>query len=151
MKEADWQHDLARTRQKRKKLPVLPSQRTSMSSGSGKARAVKDRLTLLARQGLEGLFGQGPEPSLQNLKGKILDSVLIVHCQQRCRLELISESGTWTKTHSFWENGQHRVRQEGEKVKPVSLMKSWRELRRCHPALLQKRSEGLGPAHCLHG
>ena len=109
-----------------------------MTGGPGKARAVKGRLTLLARQGLEGLFGQGPEPSLQNLKGKILDSVLIVHCEQRCRLELISESGTWTKTHSFWENGEHRVRQEGEKVKPQSLMKSWRELRRRHPALLQK-------------
>eukprot|EP00974_Lingulodinium_polyedra_P131237 11216946-Lingulodinium_polyedra.AAC.1 len=40
-----------------------------MTPGTGKARRLKGRLTLLCRQGLEGLFGQ-EAPSLSSLKGR---------------------------------------------------------------------------------
>ena len=89
-----------------------------MTKGAGKARAVKDRLTLLARQGLENLVGQGEEPSLKRLKGKVLDSVLIVHCQRRVRLEDISEEGAWLKDQEFEEAGQTVTRKKGERVPP---------------------------------
>ena len=62
-----------------------------MTAGTGKARDLKDRLTLLARQSLEGLFGQPGQPRLRSLKGKVLQSILIVHCNSRVRLENIED------------------------------------------------------------
>ena len=84
------------------------------------------------------------------LEGKVLDSVLIVHCKTRVRLENISEAGLWTKDETFWQDGKFEEMKKDGKV-PPSLLKSWRALRRQYPCHLQTGSQGLGPSDCLHG
>ena len=116
---------------------AVPAREHSMSAGTGKAKDLKDRLTFLARQCLEGLFGQAGEPRLANLRGKVLPSVLIVHCTHRVRLENISESGHWLEGEHFWEDGKEVTRKAGEKV-PAALMKSWRELRKKRPSMFRQ-------------
>ena len=73
---------------------------------------------------------------MQNLRGKILSSILIVHCTHRVRLEDISQTGTWTKTYSFQEDGQTVTRTKGARF-PPTLLKGWRLVRQRHPALFQ--------------
>ena len=85
-------------------------------------------MTLLARQGLKGLFGQA-DPKLAALQPVILDSILIVHCSQRVRMENISEAGFWLEDETFEQDGQTVVRKKGQPVHQA-LMKSWRQLRK---------------------
>eukprot|EP00974_Lingulodinium_polyedra_P083098 8047545-Lingulodinium_polyedra.AAC.1 len=89
-----------------------------MTFGVGRARDLKDRLVVLCRQGLHGVFvlQEGGE-----LKGSVLDSVLIVHCSSRCRLECISEEGAWLREETFEQDGQLVHRKEGDKVHPVLM------------------------------
>ena len=134
---------------RRKGKAVPAAKKHHMTAGTGKARAVKDRLTLLARQGLENLFGQEGKPSLKALKGKVLDSILIVHSKNRVRLEDISEAGTWTRDCTFIQHGKREERKKGGKV-PGTLMKSWRALRRQHPALFKQGVRVWGhPTACM--
>ena len=46
---------------------------------------------------------------MHNLKGEVLDSVLVVHCKQRVRLEDISKEGKWERTHTFWHDSKKEV------------------------------------------
>ena len=70
-----------------------------------------------------------------NYSGLIDDSILLcagVHC----RLELISEEGTWTESHSFSWAGTKVERVKGQKV--GNTMQSWRKLRKDHPDMLSR-------------
>ena len=129
-----------RKKVKRKRGRAPPAKLHSMTAGTGKARDLKDRLTLLARQSLEGLFGQPGQPRLRSLKGKVLQSILIVHCNSRVRLENIEDrgkTGYWIEDEHFWQNGKEEVRKAGEKV-PPQLMRPWRELRKKRPGLFSQ-------------
>ena len=75
---------------------------------------------------------------MKNLRGKVLDSVLIVHCKHRIRLELVSEEGTWLADQRFWEEGKLEERKKGHNA-PATFLRSWRELRKRHPSLSAAR------------
>ena len=98
----------------------------------GASRRQKNKLTLVMRQGLVGLFDFHETGELE---GKILPSVLVVPSTKPARLDLMSheEPSVWLESHSFWWEGKLERRRKGEKVGPC--MESWREARRQQPRL----------------
>ena len=125
-----------RAKKRRQGKTVPPVTTHSMPAGKGKARDLKDRLTLLARQSLHGLFGQKGEPKLANLRGEVLSTVLIVLCNQRVRLDNITPGGFWKEREQFYQDGKKVIREKAEKV-PWQLMVNWRRLRSRFPALFE--------------
>ena len=103
-------------------------------TASGESRQDKDRLTWLCGQVAYGYFQKSKQGKVrQRVTGKMLKSILLVHCNTHCRLEWICPvTDTWLVSHSFSENGKLVERKKGDAV-PSHLMKSWRELRKLHP------------------
>ena len=113
----------------------------------GASRKEKNRMTWICRQ---GVFGWWDLPDGNTLpRGEILDSILIVPCEQPCRLADMSEGAepaVWTRTHTVVINDRIEERKEGEKV--GGLLRSWRELRRQNPHLFQRGVKIYGQKEC---
>ena len=109
-------------------------------TASGESRQDKDRLTWVCRQGLLNYFqkvrpGKKAPPRVQ---GKILKSILVVHCSTHCFLDWICpHTNTWLVAQDFWEEGKHVLRKVGDPV-PATLMKSWRQQRSKNPELFER-------------
>ena len=106
-------------------------------------QAPRWRVSLVCRQRVRGYFDPAKQP-----QGGVSGSILVVYgCH--CRLENISETGTWIQTERFVVNDREIVREAGARV-PGSVMKTWRKARRDHPhlfadqAVSAKRGSGLG-------
>mgnify|MGYP001181987470 FL=1 len=98
----------------------------------GATRKDKNRLTWICRDVLLGLFSLKPE---EIPAGHMLSSVLIVPCDQPCRLKDISleEPAVWTRDHEVLVKGKLVERKKGEPV--GQLMRGWRDHRRKLPEL----------------
>ena len=73
----------------------------------GASRDQKDRLTFVCRQALLNPFGKPSKAG--KVEGKIMDSIFIVPCSTQCRLEDITDQGTWPRSHRIHEKGEdHR-------------------------------------------
>ena len=89
------------------------------------------RVTVWARQGVRHWFDPKKQPV-----GFIKKTVLVVY-GVHCRLENISQEGTWIEDERFWVNGVLIERKAGEAV-PANIMQGWRKLRQECPDLFQK-------------
>ena len=100
----------------------------------GATRKDKNRLTWICRDVLTGFFKLEPE---EIPAGKMLSSVLIVPCEQPCRLLDMSmeEPAVWLRTHQVVAKGKIVQREEGQPV--GQLLRSWRDHRRKCPDLYQ--------------
>ena len=101
----------------------------------GATRRDKNRLTLVLRQKIEGLFDLPPG---QMPIGSHLPSILIVQCSQPCFLDDMSkgeEPSVWLRSFAVVLNGKHIERKAGERV--GALMSTWRQVRRDSPALFE--------------
>ncbi len=105
----------------------------------GASRQDKDRLTWICRQVLHNVFAKvSKHKPAPRIKGSMLPSILLAHCNTCCRVENICpDTDTWLEDEEFWLNGTHVVRKAGDPV-PEPLMRSWRELRRKEPELFQQ-------------
>ena len=100
----------------------------------GATRRDKNRLTLILRQIIEGVFDL---PAGQLPQGKHLPSLLLVQASQPCFLADMSveEPSVWLRSHKVIAKGVELERVEGERV--GALMSTWRELRRAEPYLFR--------------
>ena len=80
------------------------SRGTSCVDAEGPSRGEKDRLTLIQRNCLEGIFKQLGEGEVY--KERILDSILLVPCSQPVRMEDITSARTWARTHTVYVDGK---------------------------------------------
>ena len=99
----------------------------------GATRRDKNRLALVLRQKIEGLFDLPPG---QLPVGSHLPSILIVQCSQPCFLDDMSkgeEPSVWLRSFNVVLNGRQIERKEGERV--GALMSGWRQVRRDFPEL----------------
>jgi hypothetical protein len=112
--------------------PEQPAPGLTQVDGPGKPAQEKTRLTWLPRQVIHHYFDPARTPV-----GQALDSILIVKCGSHCRLENISEDGTWLTSEEFVLDGKHVKREAGSKVHP-GLMAPWRKLRKDMPRLFDK-------------
>ena len=105
----------------------------------GASRQDKDRLTWLCRQNLNHYFKKvKPGVPAVRVAGRMLDSILFVHCSTVIRLEDICPfTDTYLKDQNMVINGKKVDKKKGEKVHP-QLLKPWRELRRKRPDLFQQ-------------
>ncbi|CAE7855117.1 unnamed protein product, partial [Symbiodinium necroappetens] len=65
--------------------------------------------------------------------GAVMPTILVVY-GKHCRLENISQAGTWVKSEKF-QIGSKLVKRKAGKPVPGSLMRSWRKLRATQPEL----------------
>ena len=91
----------------------------------GESRQDKDRLTWICRQVLYGALKkptvneQGEEVPAPRVTGKMLRSVLVVHCSTHVCLDDIDDSvepGVWLCDQNFYEKGKLVERKKGHPV-----------------------------------
>ena len=101
--------------------------RVPLGDSQGSSRKDKNRLTLIMRQCLRGLFGLRPG---ELPVGEIAASILLVPCSQPCCLADMSldEPSKWLRTHCVIVAGERKQRVAGEEV--GALLSAWRQLRR---------------------
>ena len=90
----------------------------------------KFRVTFLMRQVVRHYFDHDLDPV-----GNQLPPILIVP-GVHCRLNNISEAGTWVMDEIFQYGDQQIIRKAGDKV-DATIMKRWRALRSASPDLFK--------------
>lgn len=90
--------------------------------------AARWRVSFVARQAVRHYFKEDRQPL-----GVVMPSILVVY-GKHCRLENISQKGTWVKSEKF-QLGSKTVRRHKGKPVPGSLMRTWRKLRASQPEL----------------
>ena len=107
---------------------------TKPGDAVGASRRGKDRLTMIMRQALRGMWDEAKaEPT-----GHILDSVLLVHASHHGRLEDMShtEPSVWLRNVVYEVDGALVEHKKGERVGP--FLAPWRETRRKSPYLFYR-------------
>ncbi|CAE7348037.1 unnamed protein product, partial [Symbiodinium microadriaticum] len=94
--------------------------------------AARWRVSLVARQAVRHYFNADRQPL-----GAVMPTILVVY-GKHCRLENISQAGTWIKSEKF-QIGSKLVNRKAGKPVPGSLMRSWRKLRATQPELFSIR------------
>ncbi|CAE7627376.1 unnamed protein product [Symbiodinium sp. CCMP2592] len=90
--------------------------------------AARWRISLVARQAVQNFFAPDRQPV-----GVVMPTIIVTY-GKHCRLENISQEGTWIKSECFQVGSQTVRRRAGQRV-PGQVMRTWRKLRDTQPHL----------------
>ncbi|CAE7738226.1 unnamed protein product [Symbiodinium sp. CCMP2592] len=129
--------ELAAMVQKKASLASKPKQRSKYQiqllaklacAARAPGVAARWRISLVARQAVQNFFAPDRQPV-----GVVMPTILVTY-GKHCRLENISQEGTWIKSECFQVGSKTVRRRAGQRVLG-QVMRTWRKLRATQPHL----------------